>query len=205
MRTLIIVGAAVLLVAGAAPALTNYHQSVRKSDSKEDILSKLPLPLNSLRDLYTNNRGNSFRRFHPEPETNVSSVTYEKFIVRASFKPDTSLNGLWYLQPALPSDTATGTFPSLRINLKTKKFSGNTGCNTMSGSFTITDSSFQFNHNVRVSKKLCTGFNEAAFLKSLFMVNRYSIEDSVMTLWFDQTQLSRWTRKPYKGAILKNA
>ncbi|RZS71872.1 META domain-containing protein [Pseudobacter ginsenosidimutans] len=204
MRTLIIVGAALLLVAAVAPALTNYHRSVRKSDNKTDVCSILPL--NSLRDLYVNNRGNSFRRFHPELVSNTAGPSFEKLkVIRTSFKPDTSLNGLWYLQPALPSDTATGTFPSLRFNLKTKKFSGNTGCNTMSGSFTITDSSFQFNDNVQVSKKICTGFNEAAFLKSLFMANRYTIDDSVMTLWFDQTQLSRWTRKPYKGAILNKA
>ncbi|WP_127132599.1 META domain-containing protein [Pseudoflavitalea rhizosphaerae] len=154
MRTLIIAVAA-LLVAGTAPALTNYHWYVGKP--------------------------------------------------RDSYKPDTSLNGLWYLQPALPSDTATGTFPSLHFNLKTKKFSGNTGCNTMSGSFTLTDSSFQFNDNMQIGKKVCTGFNEAAFLKSLFMANRYTVEGPVMTLWFDQTKLSRWTRKPYKRPAIKKA
>ena len=199
MRTLIIAGAVLLSAAAAAPALTNYHRSVRQTGDFTDIRSTLPL--NSLRDLYLNNRGNTFRRFHPEQKRNVSGTTFEKrLVVHTTFKSDTSLNGLWYLLPALPSDTATGTFPSLRFNLKARKFTGNTGCNTMSGSFTLTDSSFQFNDNVRISKKVCTGFNEAAFLKNLFMSNRYTIEDSVMVLWFNQTELSRWTRKPQKGS-----
>jgi heat shock protein HslJ len=205
MRTLIIGGWALLLLAAAAPALTNYHAVPRESGASTSIQTSLPT--NHLRDPYLNHhRGNSFLRFHPEQIISCSPPNIEKLVVKlVSQKKDTSLNGQWFLQPTLPSDTATGQLPTLRFNLKNKTFTGNTGCNTISGSFVQTDTSFHFNDNVRLSKKICTGYNEAAFLKNLFMANRYSIEDSVMTLWFDQTQLSRWTRKPQKASMLKRA
>lgn len=75
----------------------------------------------------------------------------------------------------------------------------------MNGSFVHTDSSFHFNDDLRVTKKVCTGYNEAAFLKNLFMANRYTIQDSVMTLWFNQTELSHWTRKPDRELKIKRA
>jgi heat shock protein HslJ len=205
MRTLIIGGCALLMLAAAAPALTSYHAAPRESGASTSIQPSPPM--NHLHDPYLNHqRGNSFLRFHPEQILSYPAPDLQKLVVKLiSQKKDTSLNGQWFLQPTLPSDTATGQFPTLRFNLKNKTFTGNTGCNTMSGAFVKTDSSFHFNDNVRLSKKICTGYNEAAFLKNLFMANRYSIEDSVMTLWFDQTQLSRWTRKPQKASLLKRA
>lgn len=205
MRTLIIGGWALLLLAAAAPALTNYHAAPRERGTIPAVESGLPL--NSPSEVYPNHhRGNSFLRFHPEQVLCYPEPLLQRVVVlHASQKKDSSLNGQWYLQPILPSDTASGQIPTLRFNLKNKTFSGNTGCNTISGSFALTDSSLQFNDNVKLSKKICTGYNEAAFLKNLFMANRYSIGDSVMTLWFDRTQLSRWTRKPQKQMMLKRA
>src|SRR5687768_6485441 len=60
-------------------------------------------------------------------------------------KDTSKLDGLWFLQPMLVSDTATGKIPRLEFNLATKRFTGNTGCNNMSGSFDFTDSTLQFN------------------------------------------------------------
>lgn len=114
-----------------------------------------------------------------------------------------TLNGEWFLQPVLASDTATGQFPSLKFQLSTNRFSGNTGCNTMSGSVKHTDSTLSFNENIRVTKKACTGYNEQAFLQNLLMTNRYVFEDSVLILQFNQTELSRWTRKPSRGVPVR--
>ncbi|MBO9631937.1 MAG: META domain-containing protein [Chitinophagaceae bacterium] len=189
MRTLILAGWVLfLLVAAAAPAHIENNGT-----GHEDKYSKLNDHRNTFRALMPgNSRGVAFNRYHPETGIFQSG-------------PDTSLNGEWFLQPALPSDTAAGQFPSINFNLKKKIFSGNTGCNTMNGSFVITDSSLHFNDNLRVTRKVCTGYNEAAFLKNLFMANRYTIEDSVMILWFNQTELSRWTRKPERELKIKKA
>jgi heat shock protein HslJ len=110
----------------------------------------------------------------------------------------TSLNGRWYLQPLLASDTAAGKIPVLQLNLSSGTFTGNTGCNNMSGGFQKTDTSFVFNRNIITTKMLCTGYDETAFMRSLLSTNRYKFEKGELVLMFDATELSRWERKPGK-------
>lgn len=116
---------------------------------------------------------------------------------------DTSLNGEWFLQPVLASDTAAGKFPSIKFNVSKGTFTGHTGCNRMNGSFTLTDSTLVISERLATTKMLCPGFNEAAFLKTLLNTNRYKREEGVLILMFDQTELSRWTRKPYRAPVSK--
>ncbi|AXY76746.1 META domain-containing protein [Paraflavitalea soli] len=123
---------------------------------------------------------------------------------RSNTKPaDTSLNGEWFLQPVLASDTAAGKFPSIKFNVAKGTFTGNTGCNRMNGTFKRTDTSLTINEHIVVTKMVCPGFNEAAFLKTLLNTNRYKKENDVLVLMFDQTELSRWTRKPYRAPMSK--
>lgn len=110
----------------------------------------------------------------------------------------TTLGGTWVLQPVLPSDSATGKLPTLELNLAKSRFSGNTGCNSMRGQFwySKTDSSLSFSDKMVTTKKVCPGYNEAAFLKSLRSTGRYRLRNGVLSLLSDDnTELSRWTRK----------
>jgi len=107
---------------------------------------------------------------------------------------DTTLAGTWVLQPVLPSDTATGKVPTLTFSLATKKFTGNTGCNEMSGHFFLNGDSLTFDENMITTRKACEGYNEKAFIGNLIKTNRYKIEDGVLQLMSDQTILSRWKR-----------
>lgn len=114
----------------------------------------------------------------------------------------TTLGGMWYLQPMLPSDTAAGKVPTLDLNLEKSRFSGNTGCNNMHGEFWFskTDSSLSFGDKMNITKKSCTGYNEPAFIKSLRSAGRYRLRDGVLTLLSDNnTELSHWVRKPGMG------
>lgn len=111
----------------------------------------------------------------------------------------TTLAGRWYLQPALPSDTAAGKTPWLDLNLDLSRFTGNTGCNSMHGKlyFSKSDSSLSFADKIAVAKMACPGYNEAAFLKSLKNTARYTLHNGTLTLvGDDRTELSRWTRRP---------
>jgi heat shock protein HslJ len=114
--------------------------------------------------------------------------------------PDTtSLGGRWYLQPVLPSDTATGKTPWLDLNPDLSHFAGNTGCNSMHGKFYFskTDSSLAFNDKIAISKITCPGYNEAAFLKSLKNTSRFKLHKDTLTfIGDDHSELSRWIRKP---------
>lgn len=107
----------------------------------------------------------------------------------------TTLGGIWYLQPVLPSDTGAGNSPTLNISVSERTFTGNTGCNRMRGTFELTDTSIVFNQNMITTKMACPGYNENAFIKSLFRVNKYKFDQGVLVLMFETTELSRWTRK----------
>jgi heat shock protein HslJ len=117
----------------------------------------------------------------------------------------TKLGGLWFLQPVLASDTATGKIPRLELNLGTKRFTGNTGCNNMSGSFDFTDSTLQFNQRITTTKMACVGYNEKAFLENLLRANSYKLQNGILILMFDQTELSRWTRKVAPRPVINKA
>jgi heat shock protein HslJ len=106
-----------------------------------------------------------------------------------------ALEGAWQLQPALPSDTATGKIPTLVFDLKSQKFQGNTGCNNISGSFYFVNDSLSFNEQILMTKMACPGYNEEGFIQSLSRTNRYVIEKGVLQLMQEQTVLSKWIRK----------
>jgi heat shock protein HslJ len=113
----------------------------------------------------------------------------------------TTLAGPWYLIPVLPSDTGAGRTPQLIIDLSKKTFTGNTGCNSMSGSFDYTDSSLVFNERIMMTKMACTGYNEQTFIKNLLRANRFRFEDSMMILMVEEQELSRWGRTPTKPPV----
>lgn len=139
------------------------------------------------------------------PASNAPANTTSAPMVIASFSaPDTtSLAGDWYLQPVLASDTATGKIPTLRFNMAKTHFSGNTGCNAMSGTFWYSDkdSSLSFSDKFAATKMSCPGYNEQAFIKSLMNVNHYRLKNGMLILLTDNTELSRWSRKihPMQG------
>jgi heat shock protein HslJ len=65
----------------------------------------------------------------------------------------------------------------------------------MSGTFDYTDSTLQFNQRIITTKMACIGYNEKAFLENLLRTNSYQLQSGLLILMFDQTELSRWTRK----------
>jgi heat shock protein HslJ len=78
------------------------------------------------------------------------------------------------------------------------RFSGNTGCNTMRGSFwySPTDSSLSFSDKIITTKMACPGYNEPAFMKSLQHTSHYRLRNGVLSLLAeDNSELSRWMRQ----------
>ena len=119
--------------------------------------------------------------------------------VRQTPPDSTILQGTWYLQPVLPSDTATGKRATLQLDVKKSRFTGNTGCNNISGKFwfSASDSSISFSEKMVTTRMACPGYNEKAFLKSMLQVTHFKVENGVMTLiGSDNAELSRWERKP---------
>ena len=124
-------------------------------------------------------------------------------LTRSASRDTFSINGAWFLQPVLASDTATGNIPTLIFNLDKSSFSGNTGCNNMNGSFQKTDTSLIFNEKIITTRMACPGYNEDAFIKSLIRTNKFKFDNGVLVLLFESTELSRWTRRPEKELKVK--
>lgn len=105
-----------------------------------------------------------------------------------------TIGGNWQLMPVMASDTATGKIPQINFDLKTNRFSGNTGCNSMGGSFTAKGDALSFGENVISTRMACPGYNEKTFLDNLLKTNRYEIKAGVLQLMYNTTILSKWVR-----------
>ena len=127
---------------------------------------------------------------------------------RPAILDSTVLDGSWSLQPVLASDTATGKRATLEFNVKKAHFSGNTGCNSMNGKsyFSIVDSSLSFSDKVITTRMACPGYNEKAFLKNLLLTTHFKLKNGLLILLAeDNTELSRWERKPTNPATTGKA
>lgn len=129
------------------------------------------------------------------PRTNHHSL------IESNKQDSASLSGDWYLVPVLPSDTATGKFPSLHFTIAQKRFTGFTGCNQMSGTFVLTANELHFNKDIILTKIVCEGFNEKEFIANLLRVDHYTIANGVLTLLIDKTPVSKWMRKKDKEVV----
>jgi heat shock protein HslJ len=135
-----------------------------------------------------------------QPVARQTASSAEPSVARVVTGPPdtTTLGGTWFLLPVLPSDTATGMTPTLRLDLSKTHFTGSTGCNRMSGVFWYSgkDSSLAFNDKFITTKRACPGYDEKAFIKSLLHTDHYRLQNGRLTLLSDgNTELSRWTRK----------
>ncbi|MES2329615.1 MAG: META domain-containing protein [Bacteroidota bacterium] len=108
------------------------------------------------------------------------------------------ISGEWFLQPVLPSDTATGHIPKINFDLTKKKFKGFTGCNDMSGNFQASGDALSFDKDIITTKIVCEGFNEKDFIANLLRVDHYQLKDGVLILLIDKTPISKWLRRTNK-------
>ncbi len=115
-------------------------------------------------------------------------------IPKKESKKNETLAGKWQLQPVLASDTASGRIPTLSFNLSQNRVTGNTGCNSFSGTFMLKGDELSFSHNGISTKMACPGYNEKAFLDNLLKTNRYQIKNGVLQLMYNTTILSNWVR-----------
>jgi heat shock protein HslJ len=105
------------------------------------------------------------------------------------------LSGKWFLIPALESDTATGHIPEIQMDIKESKFSGNTGCNRMSGTFLATDSTLHFSEKMITTRMFCAGYNESAFLQNLLRVDGFKFRKGMLIFTIGNVEIFRWKRK----------
>jgi heat shock protein HslJ len=72
--------------------------------------------------------------------------------------------------------------PSLSINAARAVFTGNTGCNSMSGTFNFSDKDIQFGRNIVTSKMACNEYDESVFLAALKKADSYTINGNTLEI-----------------------
>ena len=117
--------------------------------------------------------------------------------------PFAKIGGKWSLIPASETDTAGGHYPEMQFDVKEAKFSGNTGCNRMSGTYFIADSStIHFSEKMVTTRMFCAGYNESAFLQNLLRVDGFKFRKGMLVFTVGNIEVFRWVRKatPKKAA-----
>lgn len=134
----------------------------------------------------------------------IAFVLIVSQVVAQSLLPKTdtaSIAGNWVLVPVLTSDTVTGKIPSIYFNVKGTRFTGYTGCNKMSGRFTIDGRKLSFSQQLMITKMECQGYNEKQFIVNLLRVTNYKLENGILILMYGSTPLSKWMRKAERNVL----
>ena len=93
------------------------------------------------------------------------------------------LTGSWQLQMLFASDTNWARHPFINLNLEDRSFSGNSGCNSIRGKFTVSNENYiAFDKNFVSTKMACPGSFEKSFLSALLKINRYTINKDELEL-----------------------
>ena len=85
--------------------------------------------------------------------------------------------------------------PEMKIMADLGIFTGNTGCNSMSGSFNFSGTDLKVNPKIRTSKMACNEYDESAFLGSLVKVDNYSINNDMLDFKKGNTTVLSFKRK----------
>ena len=79
--------------------------------------------------------------------------------------------------------------PTVTLNATSLVFTGNTGCNSMSGSFNFNNQNIQFGRNIITSKMSCNEYNESNFLSALKKADSYTLNGNTLELRQGTTKL----------------
>jgi heat shock protein HslJ len=105
------------------------------------------------------------------------------------------LDGKWYLQPDLTNDSFNNRIPEIRFDITQNRFSGNTGCNQMSGNFTVTEKTLRISDKMITTRMFCPGYNEMSFLKNLLKTDGYHFSDGLLIMTSGDSVIFSWSRK----------
>ncbi len=97
-------------------------------------------------------------------------------------------------------DTAVQPFaywkrnPTLIMNGAKQVFYGNTGCNSMSGTFNFSAKDIQFGRNIITSKMACNDYDELTFLSALQKADNYTLNGDTLEIRQGNTLLLTFKR-----------
>ena len=85
--------------------------------------------------------------------------------------------------------------PELEFNTVDKRVSGTTGCNQLSGNYTVSGSAFQFGSNMILTKMACPAYDETNFLNAMSSVNHFILNSDQLQFLQDSTLVMAFAKK----------
>jgi heat shock protein HslJ len=105
------------------------------------------------------------------------------------------LDGKWYLQNDITNDSSNNRTPEIKFDIMQNRFSGNTGCNQMSGSFTVTEKTLRISDKMITTRMFCPGYDEMSFLKNLLKADGYHFHNGLLIMTSGDSVIYSWSRK----------
>ena len=92
------------------------------------------------------------------------------------------LGGTWELISIISETTPFKTLyptvkPTIAFDARPKQISGNTGCNTFTGSYSLDGKIISFGNGMTMTKMACDGNGESVFVQRLTKTNKFFIKD----------------------------
>lgn len=111
-----------------------------------------------------------------------------------------NLNGYWLLtvfprENKPMAELFTMRTPDLQLDVPKRRVSGTSGCNRISGPFTIDGEEFRFG-GLATTKMGCPGYDETIYLDALGRTNRFRMNNDQLSLYQDSTLLMTFTKRP---------
>lgn len=106
----------------------------------------------------------------------------------------TDLNGKWEVQRLWGMDDKKLGKAYINLDFQSKTFSGNAGCNDISGTFAIKDDLLIIDKHIEIAKNECPAYNDKKFISLLMKVNKYEVNDDVLELSQDNIVLMTFKR-----------
>src|SRR5262245_28086940 len=110
------------------------------------------------------------------------------------------LNGTWQLNYISTSGaTVDGLYPGKKpkiiFDAAALRVSGNTGCNSFAGTFTLRSDHMKFDQPLITTKMYCPGVDENAFLETLTKIESWTVkEEMTLELQSGTQTLMRFTK-----------
>ena len=104
------------------------------------------------------------------------------------------LTGNWELKSlwGVEEDKVSKAF--INMNFETKSFTGNTGCNNISGTFSFKEELLIIDKNISIDKNNCPAYMDKKFVSMLMKINKFQIQNNALELSQDNIVLMSFKR-----------
>ena len=109
-----------------------------------------------------------------------SSASISSGIKKVSANFGADLTGNWALKSLWGLDDSKINKGSIKIDFENRIFSGNAGCNDVSGTFSIKGNLLIFDKNIAITKNNCPANMDKKFIGILMRVNKFDTHDGIL-------------------------